>query len=101
MSGNARRRKYRTFSQSHISRRLCNNRLVGVTVHPNFEENRWVYLFYTHNNGYEDCPVNVENGPVNRCSRFVMNEDWTVDAASEVILFTQYGQNDKVHLGGQ
>ena len=60
-----------------------------------------MYLFYTHNNGHEDCPVDIEDGPVNRCSRFVMNEDWTVDVDSEEVLFTQYGQADKIHLGGQ
>jgi hypothetical protein len=72
-----------------------------MTVHPNFVQNRWVYVFYTHNNGYPDCPISIFNGPVNRCSRFVMNDDWTIDPDSEEVLFTQYGAESPVHLGGQ
>jgi hypothetical protein len=72
-----------------------------MTVHPNFEQNRWVYLFYTHNNGYPDCPISIENGPLNRCSRFTMGDDWTADPDSEMVLFTQYGSEASVHLGGQ
>ena len=70
-------------------------------MHPNFAENRWIYLFYTYDNGDPECLVDVENGPVNRCSRFVMNDDWTVDPESEMVLFTSYRLVDKIHNGGE
>ena len=74
---------------------------MGLAVHPNFgeEDNRWIYLFYTHNNGSgPNCPV---NGPVNRCSRFVLDDDdWIINQNSEEILFTQYVGDDTIHNGG-
>jgi len=50
-----------------------------VTVHPNFAENRWIYLFYTYNRGDTNCVVDVEDGTVHRCARFTMKDDWTVE----------------------
>lgn len=75
-------------------------RLGTVTVHPNFEENRWVYLFYTYNRGDGSCLVDIEAGPRNRCSRFVMKEDWTIDLETEIVLFQTSGLEDKIHNGG-
>jgi len=71
-----------------------------VTVHPNFDENRWVYLFYTYNRGDTSCLLDAKDGPINRCSRFVMNDDWTIDPDSELILFQTAPLQDKVHNGG-
>jgi len=77
------------------------NSLGTVTVHPDFDTNRWVYLFYTYNRGNSDCPIDVETGPVNRCSRFVMKEDWTLDMETELVLFQTSGLYDKIHNGGE
>jgi len=71
-------------------------------VHPNFEENRWVYLYYTYNRGNTDCLVDDEDdGPVNRCVRFVMKDDWTLDLESELVLFQSTPLLDKIHNGGE
>lgn len=72
-----------------------------VTVHPDFDRNRWVYFFYTYNRGNDDCAIDIQTGPVNRCSRFVMKEDWTLDLESELVLFQTPGQKDKIQNGGE
>jgi len=76
------------------------HRLGAVAVHPNFAENRWIYLFYTYNRGSTGCLLDPVVGPVNRCSRFAMNDDWTVDVQSELILFQTLPLADKMHNGG-
>jgi len=78
----------------------CFLRLATVIAHPNFDENRWIYLFYTYNQGDTNCDMSIETGPVNRCSRFVVNDDWTVDDDSEFVLFQTSSLLDKVHNGG-
>lgn len=50
--------------------------LVGVAPHPDFEENGWVYLYYTH-----------PTGPRNRISRFTMVGD-AISPQSERVLLT-------------
>jgi len=70
-------------------------------VHPNFSQNRWIYLFYTYNRGDKDCLVDVQDGPVNRCTRWTMKDDWTVDEDSELVLFTQHGAQASLHNGGE
>jgi len=72
-----------------------------VTVHPQFNENRWVYLYYTFNRGNPDCPMDFTNGAVNLCSRFVMKDDWTLDVNSELVLFQSTPLNNRVHNGGE
>jgi len=72
-----------------------------VAVHPQFNKNRWIYLFYTFDRGDKQCLIDIERGPVNRCSRFVMNEQYIVDPDSEVVLFTNYGQLDQLHNAGE
>lgn len=80
---------------------MMHHRLGQVTAHPNFEENRWIYLFYTYNRGSTECAKDADNGPVNRCSRWVMNDDWTVDEGSELVLFQTSGLLDQIHNGGE
>ena len=72
-----------------------------VTVHPQFETNRWVYLYYTYNRDDPNCPVDYIYGAMNRCSRFVMNDDWTLDIESELVLFQSTPLPDKIHNGGE
>jgi glucose/arabinose dehydrogenase len=48
--------------------------LIGVTLHPNFATNGWVYVYYT----------TTQNGVHNRISRFVANGD--VSTGAETIL---------------
>lgn len=67
---------------------MCTNgeRALGsVAVHPNFDVNNYVYLYYTFNkNG--TCNESEVDGPVNRLSRFELLGN-TIDPASETVLF--------------
>src|SRR5918997_2894229 len=51
------------------------NGLLGITLDPNFTENRWLYLFYS-------APTPEEQ----HVSRFTLASDGTIDMASEKIL---------------
>lgn len=55
-------------------------RAFGFGVHPNFSENRQVFIVYAGN------PVARPDGT--RLSRFVMSDDFTIDPNSEEILLT-------------
>ncbi|MEM0993761.1 MAG: ThuA domain-containing protein [Bacteroidota bacterium] len=65
--------------------------LLGVTLDPNFEENRWVYLFYSDPN---EIDQNI--------SRFVMGEDYlSIDMDSEKVVIEIPKQRDECcHSGG-
>ena len=58
-----------------LSARVCTDRewgLGGVAVHPQFVQNRFVYVYYTFNKG-GGCRVRGSpTSPVNRVSRFVL-----------------------------
>ncbi len=59
--------------------------LVGITTHPDFEANGWVYLYYTYAK-HGNCGQSDITGPANRASRFTMTGN-SIDPASELILF--------------
>jgi glucose/arabinose dehydrogenase len=67
-----------------LAGRVCDDGergLVGVAVDPGFEENHFVYLYYTHAaRGSCGPPGRV---PSNRVSRFVLGDDDTVSRRSE------------------
>ncbi|KAB8171015.1 carbohydrate-binding protein [Streptomyces sp. 3MP-14] len=83
--------------------------LQGVGVDPDFEQNRFVYLYYAP-------PLDTPGGDspgdgtpedfapydgVNRLSRFVLNEDGTLDNSSEVeILDVAASRGQCCHVGG-
>lgn len=70
-----------------LGSRICSNierGLLGVVVHPQFEQNGFVYLYYTFKK-LGTCDTQLPNYPVNRLSRFVMSGN-TVDPDSEVVL---------------
>jgi glucose/arabinose dehydrogenase len=71
----------------------------SVAVDPSFETNHYIYVYYESNkNG--TCADNVyPNGPVSRLSRFVLNDDDTVDVASEVVLVDNIPSMN-LHQGG-
>ena len=55
--------------------------LLGVAVDPDFATNHYIYLYYTFKK-YGVCPSrDTPNTPVNRVSRFVLDDDDTVDIA--------------------
>ena len=89
----------------NLNSKLCTNSergLLGIAVDPNFAVNHYIYLFYTFNKN-NACPTgqptNVNN-PVNRVSRFVLAENNTIDAGSEVILVDNIHSPNGNHNGG-
>lgn len=74
-----------------IQSRVCSNSergMLGIAVDPKFEANKYVYVYYTFKK-YGVCPVKEpanQKNPVNRVSRFVLNDDNTVAAGSEKVL---------------
>jgi hypothetical protein len=72
-----------------LSPRMCINGergVAGIEVHPDFENNRFVYIYYNINkNG--NCDEDPVNGPVNRLSRFKLSTSNIVDIDSETIFF--------------
>nr|WP_181785976.1 PQQ-dependent sugar dehydrogenase [Streptomyces phytophilus] len=83
--------------------------LQGVGVDPGFEENRFVYLYYappldTPGGGAPETgsPADFERfDGVNRLSRFVLNDDGTLDTGSEQgILDVPASRGICCHVGG-
>lgn len=74
--------------------------LGGVQVHPNFEENRWIYLYYTFMK-HGTCEEGVDDSPVNRLSRFIVNDDFTIDRSSETVFFDTPSLVRDFHHGGR
>ncbi|WP_324650820.1 ThuA domain-containing protein [Georgenia sp. H159] len=84
--------------------------LQGIAVDPNFEENRWVYAYYAPplDTPPGDAP---ETGTAedfaafdgyNQLSRFKLNEDFTLDLASEQeILEVEADRGICCHAGGE
>lgn len=91
--------------------RVCSNRergLVGIGVDPEFEVNRYVFLYYTQKKA-GSCPAGENPGPgapVNRMGRFVLppGSD-TIDPASETVLLDNipsvggYHNSGDIHFG--
>ena len=85
-----------------LSARVCTDRewgLGGVAVHPQFVQNRFVYVYYTFNKG-GGCQFGSPTSPVNRVSRFVLGQDNVIDPASEVVLLDNIPTPEGVHNGG-
>jgi glucose/arabinose dehydrogenase/PKD repeat protein len=86
-----------------LSSRLCTNGergLVGLAVHPNFAQNRFVYLYYVYNKFANLCPESEVDGPVGRLARFVLPDSNVVDPASELVLFSTPPMYRDHHTGG-
>ncbi len=73
--------------------------LLGVAVDPDFTSNHYVYLYYTFKK-HGVCESRTPNIPVNRVSRFVLNDDDTVDIASETVLIDNIYSVDGIHNAG-
>jgi glucose/arabinose dehydrogenase len=76
-----------------LSERLCprlEQGLLGVAVHPRYESNRWIYVFWTHD--VEGC--------LHRVSRFTVGPDGVADPASERILIDRIPSPNGNHNGG-
>lgn len=79
---------------------MCTNGERGmqsIEVHPNFVENRYVYLYY---NQYKDgCLEDSNTGPKNVVARFTMNQE-TLQLENEEILLEGAPLERRVHNGG-
>ncbi len=88
--------------------RVCTNSergLLGVAVDPDFgiSNNRWIYLYYTYNKFGQtanSCNTNNSTAPVNRVSRFRLEDSDTVALATEQILLDNIVSNNGNHNGG-
>jgi glucose/arabinose dehydrogenase len=72
----------------NLSSVICANSergLLGVAVDPEFETNRFIYVYYTFRQTGTTCPTSSLN-VVNRVSRFVLPDSNVVSLASETVL---------------
>ncbi|MBW8886799.1 MAG: PQQ-dependent sugar dehydrogenase [Fibrobacteres bacterium] len=77
------------------------NGLMGVVFHPDFEKNRWVYLWYSPLATVDQTMTGTGQNRQLRLSRFVVKSDNTLDLTSEKILIKILGsKSDQWHSGG-
>ena len=82
--------------------RMCHDGergLQSIRPHPNFNSNRYIYMFYTSLRS--GCAASLTNGPPNRLSRFTMNADTLkIDSSTELILMETAPSFKNIHNGG-
>jgi glucose/arabinose dehydrogenase len=87
---------------ANFGSRICSNGergLQSVTSHPNFIENRFIYLFYSKY--VTDCPESEVTGPPNRVSRFMMDPNTLlINPTSEVVIVETSPSPRNIHNGG-
>jgi cytochrome c len=77
------------------------NGLMGVVFDPNFETNRWVYLWYTPKQTVNQAMTGNGQNRQMRLARFTVTADNKLDMASEKILLKILGsKSDQWHCGG-
>ena len=77
-------------STAYLNGSTAEDGLLGIAADPNFEENQWVYIYYS--------PVGDE--PKNILTRYTMNGD-ELDTASEIVVLEVPVQRDECcHTGG-
>jgi glucose/arabinose dehydrogenase len=87
---------------------VTTNSLTGILLHPNFQGNRQIYLFYTRKNLVADprdgCQHDLQIGPRNTVVRYTVdvgnNGDMSIDETSREILLETLPVANKVHNGG-
>mmetsp|Transcript_20030 Transcript_20030/g.21475 ORF Transcript_20030/g.21475 Transcript_20030/m.21475 type:complete len:1023 (+) Transcript_20030:179-3247(+) len=81
---------------------LCTNGergIQGITIHPQFEKNRFVYLFYPVY--VEGCPEKTDDAPWNIVARFRMNPTTLqLDPKSKKVIWRGGKTYKNVHNGG-
>lgn len=85
-----------------ITANTCSDKergLLGVAVDPSFGLNHYIYLYYTFKK-LGNCDYASVNGPVNRVSRFVLNDNDVVSPSSETVLIDNIPQWDGIHNAG-
>jgi glucose/arabinose dehydrogenase len=80
----------------------CNNYergMLGIAVDPAFATNHHIYVFYTYKK-QGTCGTNDANTPVNRISRFTLNDNNTISTSSELVLIDNIPSYSGSHNGG-
>jgi PKD repeat protein len=73
--------------------------LFSMMVHPDFQSNRYIFLFYTRLKG--NCDENPITGPSNRLSRFTIDpKTLKIDIRKEVVLLETPPLPAALHDGG-
>eukprot|EP00978_Attheya_sp_CCMP212_P048179 scaffold482423_cov55-Attheya_sp.AAC.1 len=91
-----------------VSNVLCTDQergLLSILVHPKFEDNNFIYVYYMHKGDDGNCnfpihTVPAKDGPSSRLSRFILlpNSNEINVSTEKVILET--GPSGKMHNGG-
>jgi len=77
------------------------NGLMGVIFDPNFETNRWIYLWYSPKQTFNQSMTGTGQNRQLRLARWKLKPDNTLDMASEKILIKILGSTfDTGHSGG-
>jgi glucose/arabinose dehydrogenase len=71
----------------------------GITVDPAFEQNRFIYVYYTRR-GDGGCAVRSPAVAVNRLARYVLRADSVVLRSSETVLLDNIPSYAAIHNGG-
>jgi FtsP/CotA-like multicopper oxidase with cupredoxin domain len=88
-----------------ISQNTCTETergLGSIQLHPNFETNHYIYLYYTFPK-FGNCDrENPNNGPINRLSRWTFDPTTnTIDASSEYVLLDTASTRKTHHNSGK
>ncbi|MDX6647480.1 MAG: hypothetical protein QOK40_3207, partial [Miltoncostaeaceae bacterium] len=84
-----------------LTGKICPDRergLLGLAVDPAFATTHFIYVYYTYKR-FGNCDYRTADSPVNRVSRFTLNED-TVDPATETVLVDNILSTDGNHNAG-
>jgi glucose/arabinose dehydrogenase len=92
----------------NLTSSICTNSergVLGVAVDPDFNNNKFVYLYYTFNRNNSCANNNASSGPVNRVSRFTYNTSNDTMGSEKVLLdnLLSLGGNHNggdIHFGG-
>eukprot|EP00978_Attheya_sp_CCMP212_P009046 scaffold21315_cov48-Attheya_sp.AAC.7 len=90
-----------------VSNVLCTDQergLLSILIHPNFEDNKYIYVYYMHTGKGGNCnvPTNSvpdKDGPASRLSRFILPNSNVIDFSMEKVIM-ETGPSGKSHNGG-
>jgi glucose/arabinose dehydrogenase len=73
--------------------------MLGLAVDPSFTSNHYIYVFYTYKK-QGNCETNDASKPVNRVSRFTLNDNNTISPSSELVLIDNIPSYSGSHNAG-
>eukprot|EP00978_Attheya_sp_CCMP212_P028431 scaffold98084_cov36-Attheya_sp.AAC.4 len=90
-----------------VSNVLCTDQergLQSILIHPNFEHNKFIYVYYMHKGDDGNCntPTNLvpaKDGPSSRLSRFILPNSNEINVSTEKVII-ETGPSGKSHNGG-